>query len=271
MDDIAIFNKERWEELARENIGFSRPYLDLDMDSARKVVDPEGMLGEIAGKDVLCLAGGGGQQSAAFGLLGANTTIIDLSETQLERDREAVKHYNLDVRTIQGDMRDLSCFSDNSFDIVWHAHSLSFVPDARQVFRGVARIIRGEGFYRLYCVNPFIHGLLNDGHKWDGKGYPLRRPYQDGEIIVDDPRWDVDPGDGNIKRIRGPREFRHTLGTLINGLIECGFVILGVWEDLSGNPDAKPGSWDHFTSIAPPWMTYLTSYRPYIYENVNHQ
>ena len=88
MDDIARYNKERWEELARANVGFSRPYLDLDLTSAREAVDPEGMIDTFAGKDVLCLAGGGGQQSAAFALLGAKVTVLDLCETQLERDRE---------------------------------------------------------------------------------------------------------------------------------------------------------------------------------------
>ena len=39
--------------------------------------------------DVLCLAAGGGQQSVAFALLGANVTVFDLSETQLEHDRLA--------------------------------------------------------------------------------------------------------------------------------------------------------------------------------------
>jgi hypothetical protein len=30
MDDIARYNKERWEELAKANVIFSRPWLDLD-------------------------------------------------------------------------------------------------------------------------------------------------------------------------------------------------------------------------------------------------
>ena len=45
------------------------------------------LIDKIAGKGVLCLAGGGGQQSAAFALLGAKVTVLDFSETQLERDK----------------------------------------------------------------------------------------------------------------------------------------------------------------------------------------
>ena len=134
MDELARYNKERWEELAEAGVIYSRPKLDLDAASARAMVDPEGKLGETAGRDVLCLAGGGGQQSAAFGLLGARVTVFDLCETQLQRDREAAAHYGHEVRTVQGDMRDLSCFAAESFDVVWHAHSLTFVPDAGRVF-----------------------------------------------------------------------------------------------------------------------------------------
>ena len=35
MDEVAAFNKERWEELAQAGVMYSRPYLDLDRDSAR--------------------------------------------------------------------------------------------------------------------------------------------------------------------------------------------------------------------------------------------
>ena len=260
MDDLARYNKERWEELAKANISFSRPALDLDAAAAREMADPEGMMGDVAGKDVLCLAGGGGQQSAAFALLGASVTVLDLSETQLARDQEAARHYGIDVATIQGDMRDLSRFPEASFDLVWHAHSLNFVPDARQVFREVARVLRPGGLYRLHCTNPFVHGVWDE---WTGDGYALRHTYVDGgEVTWADSYWDVDAGDGTCKRVKGPREFRHGLGTLVNGLIELGFVLLGVWEAIGGDPEARPGSWPHFESIAPPWLTFWAAFQP---------
>ena len=71
MDDIARYNMARWDALVRARAVFTRPWLDLTPDEARQMVDPDGRLGEMAGRRVLCLAGGGGQQSAAFGLLGA--------------------------------------------------------------------------------------------------------------------------------------------------------------------------------------------------------
>jgi len=260
-DDIARYNKERWEELARANVAFSRPVLDLDETSARKMVDPEGKMGEVAGKDVLCLAGGGGQQSAAFALLGAHVTVLDLSETQLARDREAARHYGTKVRAIQGDMRDLSCFDDDSFDLVWHAHSLSFAPDARRVFDEVARVIRPAGRYRLDWTNPFIHGVWEN---WDGKGYALCRPYLDeSEVTYKDTQWDFDDGAGERRRVEGPREFRHALGAIVNGLIARGFVVLGLWEGSDcADINAEPGSWQHFQATVPPWLILWAEYQP---------
>jgi SAM-dependent methyltransferase len=254
MDDVARFNRERWEALVRAGVPYSRPALDLDRRSARAMVDPEGILDDVSGWDVLCLAGGGGQQSAAFGLLGARVTVLDLSEGQLDRDRQAAEHYGLTVRAERGDMRDLGRFPDDAFDIVWHAHSLNFVPDSRPVLDGVARVLRPGGLYRLSCWNPFVHGAAEE---WDGTGYRLRRPYADGaEIVYDDPDWEVAQPDGTVRRVAGPREFRHGLGTLVNGLLDRGFALLGLWEGPAGDAGAEPGSWAHFTSIAPPWLTF---------------
>ena len=264
MDELARYNHERWEELAKANVLFSRPWLDLSPAKALEKVDPEGMMGEVHGKDVLCLAGSGGQQSAAFAMMGAKVTVLDFSETQLARDRETATHYNVQIRTIQGDMRDLSCFDEGAFDIVWQAHSLNFVPDARLVFGQVARVLRKGGLYRLHCTNPFVHSLLNPmDPKWDGQGYALNQPYVDGaEVVHEDSCWDFDCGDGTRKRVEGPKEFRHSLSTLLNGLIGQGFVILAGSEEVGGDPQAAPGSWEHFNSIAPPWLLFWACYRP---------
>ena len=264
MDELATYNKARWEELSGANIIYSRPWLDLDKTTARQRVDPEGILGEIAGKDVLCLAGGGGQQSVAFAMLGAQVTILDLSETQLQKDQRAAEHYGFYVYTHQGDMRDLSVFDNDAFDIIWHAHSLNFVPDAIAVFAEVARVLKPGGKYRLSCQNPYIHGVCEDG--WNGEGYVLKLPYVDGEMQYATPEWEFEDGDGTVKRVVGPKEFRHTLSTLINGLINQGFTILRVSEEAQQNPEAEPGSWEHFKTVTAPYIAFWSVYQPGLLE-----
>ncbi|HEU4594214.1 MAG TPA: class I SAM-dependent methyltransferase [Pyrinomonadaceae bacterium] len=262
MDEIAKYNLKRWKALAEADALFTRPALALDVVSARERVDPEGRLGNLDGKDVLCLACGGGQQSVAFALLGARVTVFDLSDAQLERDAEAAAHYGVEVKIVQGDMRDLSRFEKTTFDLVYQAYSLGFVPDVNVVFREVARVLRVEGGYYFNCANPFFVGLSE--RDWNGEGYTLKHPYLDGaEITYEDQEWVYDR-----KRIdepiQSPREYRHALSTLVAGLIEQGFVISHVSDYTDFHPDAKaePGTWDHFVSIAPPWLSFWASYRP---------
>ena len=272
MDDLAAFNQERWDALARANIAFARPWLDLDPAVARERLDPEGRMRDPAGKEVLCLACGGGQQSAALALLGARVTVLDLSETMLERDRATARHYGLEIRAVQGDMRDLSGFSDDGFDLVYHAHSINFVPDVTPVYDEVRRVIRPGGQYRMSCNNPFSWGVRED--EWDERGYPVRGPYVDGaEWEPGRPNvWPVWDAAGTRAEIDGPREFRHILSTLVNGLIARGFVIDGIYENTVAGPgdaaspaaDPEPGTWDHFQTVMPAYLILWTTWRPHV-------
>lgn len=262
MDEVAAYNRERWERLVAANALFTRPYLDLTPDEARARLDPEGRMPDVRGRRVLCLASGGGQQSAAFALLGAVVSVLDLSEGQLERDREAAARLGVGIQTVAGDMRDLSGFAPESFDLVWHAYSLNFVPDAPRVFSQVARVLRPAGLYRFNCANPFFAGMTEAD--WNGDGYTLRRPYVEGEAVTyADAPWVYRVDADQSVPIPPPREYRHGLGTLVNGLIASGFQVDHVSEGIDVHPDrgAPPGTWDHFTAYAPPWLAFWASRR----------
>jgi SAM-dependent methyltransferase len=252
MDDIARHNRERWNELVRLNVEFSRPWLKLDEQQARTEVDPHGFIGNPKGKEVLCLAGAGGQQSAAFALLGAQVTVLDLSDEMLARDRQAAAHYGFDIRFEQGDMRDLSRFTDHSFDIVWHAYSINFVPEVAPVFDEVARVLKTGGIYQVQFHNPFIFDV--DERSWNGQGYLIHRPYIDGQE-AQDPTWDIYAEDGSHREVQGPREFRHILSTMLNSLLGRGFTFLGLYEDAAPDPDAEPGTWDHYLLVCAPLVS----------------
>ncbi|MBL8095848.1 MAG: class I SAM-dependent methyltransferase [Anaerolineales bacterium] len=251
MDDIARYNLQRWRALTAADALFTRPYLDLDAQSARARLDPDGRLGDVSGRSVLCLAGGGGQQSAAFALLGAAVTVIDLSPEQLDRDRLVARQYGVTIQTVQADMRNLSLMEPHAFDLVWQPYSLNFVPDARVVFREVARSLRPGGRYRFSCANPFAAGLTE--RDWDGHGYRLHLPYVAGAVIT----YPDQPWVHAANNVPWPREYRHTLSGLINGLLAEGFALehLDDLADVSPNDSAEPGSWEHFTAIVPPWLT----------------
>ncbi|MCB1023754.1 MAG: class I SAM-dependent methyltransferase [Acidobacteria bacterium] len=261
MDSIAEYNRARWKALAEADALFTRPHLDLDRDSALELVDKNQRFGAIDKKTVLCLAGGGGQQAAAFALLGADVTVFDLSDEQLKRDEQVAEHYRVELKTFEGDMRDLSRLEADTFDIVYQPYSLNFVPDAASVFRQVARIVKKGGIFYLSCANPFTMEM--DQNDWNGDGYVLKKPYLGGaRITSNDQDWVYNK---DLKAaIPNPVEYRHTLGDLINGLTESGFVIFAVsdTENFHPNSNDDPGSWGHFTSFAPPWLSFWTTYNP---------
>jgi SAM-dependent methyltransferase len=260
MDEISSFNQSSWDELVRRGVMYARPFLNLTPETARQFLDPDGtLLGDVTGLDVLCLASAGGQQSACFGVLGARVTVIDLSNGMLEGDRKVAEHYGFAIDIHQGDMRDLSRFAGGSFDIVWQPYSINFVPDPRPVWREVARVLRPGGHYCVQIHNPFLQGMSEE--EWDGKGYPLNLHYIDGAEIPE-PDWSFYDDQGVLQQLRGPRAFRHSLGTLVNELSSLGFLILRLSEWIGEDPEADPGSWDHFIRVAPPYLTAWATYRP---------
>ena len=264
-NETTEYNKRQWNALVDAGVCCSRPIFDMTWERASAMVDERGILGDIRGLKVLCLAEGGGQQSVAFAFLGAHVTVFDHSQKQLARDREAAEHYGFEIRTVQGDIRNLSVFGNEEFDIVSQGYSINYVPEVGGVLDEVARVLRRGGKYKLFCHNPFVHGSWVDGcwgskwreeDLWRGCGYPIRLPYVEGaEITTCDPYWHFTDADGNEKRVESPQEFRHLLSTIINGLIQRGLMIVGFFEGPKCSQEAEVGSWDHYVSFAPPWLT----------------
>lgn len=248
-DEIAATNERHWEWAVKKGAGCTVPWLDLELDLLRRYARgeletvperfsdmyPSKVLSEVQGKDVLCLASGGGQQSAVLGLLGAQVTVLDLTEGQLQSDRRAATHYGYKLTTIRGDMRDLSCLADASFDLVYQGNSMAWVPDVRQIYRGVARVLRAGGLYRVDFTNPATEFV--NFSSWDGEGYRITVPY------------------GVTKRIERPDkdgpdslQFRHYMGDIFNGLLAVGLSIQQVQDSphyFRQSPETRPGSWDH--------------------------
>ena len=268
MDSIARHNKDCWEGLSEAGIDYSKPILDLTEDSAWSLINRDRISLEVCGKDVLCLAASGGQQSAAFGVLGANVTVFDICESMLRKDVETAEHYGFRIRVEQGDMRDLGVFEDESFDIVWLAYAINFVPDAAPVIGEASRVLRPKGHFKMSFSNPYFMGVYEKYNRayqegrlrW--KGYAVTEPYTEGaEIKVPEPFIEVWPSDDEEVKVRVPKTFRHTFGTMLNLLVQNNIRLLGLWEHHTDyyfdelDPDPDPGSWDHFDNLIPGYIS----------------
>ena len=207
------------EAVARARVGDLRIVL-----TPSRPVPPE-WLGELAGRDVLCLASGGGQQAPLLAAAGARVVSFDLSEQQLAKDNAVADREGLALRCVQGDMADLSALPEAAFDLVFHPASNVFVPDVRPVWRGCHRLLRPGGELLAGFVNPLV--FLFDGAEAEATGELVARhalPYSDLHSLP--------PELLRAKMERGELlEWSHSLEAQIGGQLEAGFVLTGLYED----------------------------------------
>ena len=116
-------NRTAWNHEVKIGNQWTIPVSDEQIQEAKKglikivltpfKVVPKEWLGDIVNKNVLCLASGGGQQGPILAAAGSKVTVFDNSDKQLEQDDKAALNYHLKIKTIKGNMQDLSIFSDN--------------------------------------------------------------------------------------------------------------------------------------------------------------
>ena len=108
----------------------------------------------LANKKILCLASGGGQQGPILAAAGADVTVFDNSKKQLEKDDFVAKRDNLKIKTVQGNMQDLSMFEDETFDCIIHPWSNGYVDDVLSVWKECARVLKRQGYLLAGFGNP---------------------------------------------------------------------------------------------------------------------
>ncbi len=176
---------------------------------------PSEWLGNLSGKDILCLAGAGGMQAPLLAAAGAKVTVLDLSENMLNKDRRMAKQYDLPLRIEHGSMTDLSRFADECFDCILNPASLFYVPDVHQVFRECYRVLKHGGSLILAAPNPIAY-ICDYVQTEDGGYYKAvnRMPYRSTEHSEQ----------GNWV------EYGHTMEDYLGGQLACGLVIKGYIE-----------------------------------------
>ncbi|MFM7174223.1 MAG: hypothetical protein ACKO4U_14450, partial [Caldilinea sp.] len=127
-------------------------------------------------------------------------------------------------------------------------------------------IVKKFGEHLFILVRPVnTVACAVDDASWDGTGYRIHRPYQDEEVLpefFDDPAWSFEDAAGVPQRMQGPREFRHRLSTVVNGLASQQFRIVHCQELLADVPNPVPGSWEHYKQVTA-WILELWAvYQP---------
>lgn len=235
--NVVEYNKKAWD--AQVNGGtnpWTKPVSPEIIQEARKghfsvlltetKSVPLDWFPKMNGADVLGLASGGGQQCPIFAALGANVTAFDNSPRQLAMDELVAKREGMtNLRTVQGDARDLSALLDASFDLVFHPVSNLFMPEITAVWKEAFRVLKPGGVLLAGFMNPIFY--IFDWMKAE-KGelqVTYKLPYAD----VDHPEMkEAQMQAGN------PLEYSHSLTDQIGGQVSAGFHIVGFYEDRHG-------------------------------------
>lgn len=180
---------------------------------------PHEWFGGLCGKKLLGLASGGGQQMPVFTACGADCTVFDISDSQLESERMVAEreHYNIDI--VKGDMTEPLPFSDGTFDIIFHPVSNCYIKEVKPVWRECARVLKKGGI--LMC------GLDNG----------LNMAFNDDGIL--EHRLPFDPlADEKLAKemldINMGYQFSHTIEEQVGGQLEAGLVLTNIFGDTNG-------------------------------------
>ena len=181
---------------------------------------PHDWFGELKGKRVLGLASGGGQQMPIFAALGADCTVLDYSEKQLESERMVAEREGYDIAIIRADMTKPLPFADETFDLIFHPVSNCYVKEVKPIFKECARILKKGGI--------LLSGLDN------GVNYLVD---EDEEKIVNTMPFDPLTNEEHRRFLEDTdcgMQFSHTVEEQIGGQLEAGLMLTHIFGDTNG-------------------------------------
>lgn len=232
--DVVEYNREAWNREVASGNEWTVPVAAEAVARARQgdwsiLLTPQkpvpaAWFPPMQGLRVLGLAAGGGQQGPLLAAAGAQVTVFDNSPGQLAQDRLVAEREGLELRLVEGDMRDLSAFGEGSFDLVVHPCSNCFVPDVLPVWREAFRVLKPGGVLISGFCNPIAFAL---DPELEAQGIAQLRyaiPYSDLTSLTEDERRRyTDKGE--------PLAFGHTLEDQLGGQLRAGFVLTDLYED----------------------------------------
>ena len=182
---------------------------------------PKDWFPPMEGLKLLGLASGGGQQMPIFSILGAQCTVMDLSDHQLESERLVAQREGYPIEIVKADMTKAFPFPDESFDFIFHPVSNCYVEDVNHVWRECYRALRPGGVL-VSGLDNGINFMFNELEKEllivenILPFNPLKNPAQMAILEKDD----------------GGVQFSHTFDDQIGGQLKAGFVITAAYEDV---------------------------------------
>lgn len=235
--DYTRLNGEIWDNIGDSLAGWTKVIshedfekakngaLDVTLAGFRKV--PMEWFPELNGSKVLALACGGGQQCPVFAAHGADVTVTDISDGQLENERFAADRENYRINIVKTDLSKPFPFEDGYFDMIFNPISNCYIEDITVTQRECARVIRKNGVLMTAFIKEEFFMFEPDFKNEDVLISRHSLPFNSLKDISDEERK---------RRIdnKMPLCFSHTLTEQIGGLIKAGFEITDIFEDGDG-------------------------------------
>lgn len=181
---------------------------------------PHEWFGELKGKRILGLACGGGQQMPVFTALGAQCTVLDYSNAQLDSDRMVAQREGYEIEILRADMTKPLPFPDESFDLIFHPVSNCYVEQVEPIWRECARVLKPGG--------ALLAGLDNGVNFWfdeDERVLTYTMPFN--PLVNPEHRKLLEDQDCGV-------QFSHSLEEQIGGQLRAGLMLTDVYEDTNG-------------------------------------
>ncbi len=178
------------------------------------------LVGDVSGRRVLDLGCGGGQLAFYLAETGAESVVgVDASERMLEVARASRAHPRVTYR--REAMEDAD-FPPGAFDLVVSSLALHYVRDYAGLIARVAKWL-GQAGALVYSTEHPIYTARSHDEGWVADSEGTRIGWALDRYSEEGPRehqWFVP----------GVRRYHRTLSTLLNGLIDAGFVIERIVE-----------------------------------------
>ncbi len=235
--DHVSFNADIWDNINEclvdkttaisheDYIAAKNGMLNVSLAGITKV--PKEWFPTLKGADVLALACGGGQQCPVFADHGAEVTVMDISNSQLAKEKYVSQREGYDIHIIRADMSKPFPFADNSFDMIFNPISNCYIEDIMPMWRECARVIRSGGVLMMAFVKEEFFLFAPD---FKNEDFLISR-----HSLPFNPLKDLSEEQIKEKQnIQMPLAFSHTLTEQIGGLIKAGFEITDIFEDFDG-------------------------------------
>lgn len=250
-------NEHSWDNWADEKCVWTLPITHQEFINARngemdlyltplKAV-PKNWYFPLENKKILGLASGGGQQSPLFVAGGAEVTVFDISFKQLASDKFVAEREGYDISLIKGDMTQKFPFEDESFDLIFHPVSNSYVENLSHIWNECYRVLKHGGELLAGFANPTIYLYKKDK---DGYRLSYTMPFNPLNDLAEAELKLVSDTDGV--------QFGHSFSEQLAHQIDAGFMVTGFYEDYHPIDNAVT----HYDTCIGEVASYLSKYMP---------